>query len=409
MKHKRILGYSAIGLTLIAVGVAFIKPISTSNLLFRVRADMSNLSVTFNSSGAQSHTDNYTYYRSANTSLGNTFYLRNRSNINPQSNEVAVMCGNSEKGSIENEIIFTNTNIGTSLFEFRNILSISAVSNSSSTRTLTVFKSSDGTNWSDAGSLAFNSSGGTNTDVSGAKDIKLTYPSAYFTVYITSFTINYSCSDEPGPEKELSSISVSGAKTEFTIGDTFSFGGTVTAHYSDSTSADVTSSATFSGYDMDEEGEQTVTVSYTEDAVVKTTTYNITIAATPSPSATLSSLLTAKSYVVSGKINTYLYELTMDFANNMATARRCLYESGASALADFYTQSFEYFTNDSTITISFTSVGSLTQTGTSAVTFAARLKVNGSVSVAVTNNEITTLDIGLYNSSGTLQGTISLS
>ena len=175
------------------------------------------------------------------------------------------------------QIIFTTTNTGTSLFEFRNVLSISAASNSSSTRTLTVFKSSDGTNWNDAGSLAFNSSGGTNTDVSGAKYIKLTYPSAYFTVYITSFTINYSCSDDPGPEKELSSISVSGAKTEFTVGDTFSFGGTVTAHYTDSTSADVTGSATFSGYDMDESGEQTVTVTYTEDGVTKTTTYDIEV------------------------------------------------------------------------------------------------------------------------------------
>lgn len=38
MKHKRILGYSAIGLTLIAVGVAFIKPVSASGILFRVRA-----------------------------------------------------------------------------------------------------------------------------------------------------------------------------------------------------------------------------------------------------------------------------------------------------------------------------------------------------------------------------------
>ena len=299
MKHKRILGYSALGLTLAALSVAFVKPISTSNILFRVHADMSNLSVTFNSSGAQSHIDNYTYYRSANTSLGNTFYLRNRSNINPQSNQVAVMCGNSEKGSIENEIIFTTTNTGTSLFEFKNILSISAVSNSSSTRTLTVFKSSDGTNWNDAGSLAFNSSGGTNTDVSGAKYIKLTYPSAYFTVYITSFTINYSCSNEPEPEKELSSISVSGQTTEFTVGDSFEFGGTVTAHYSDSSTADVTSDATFTGYDMGETGEQTVTVSYTEDGITKTTTYSITVSSGEEPQ-TLSGtyFVSISSYVV---------------------------------------------------------------------------------------------------------------
>lgn len=38
MKYKKFLGYGAIGLTLIAVGVAFIKPISSSNLLLRARA-----------------------------------------------------------------------------------------------------------------------------------------------------------------------------------------------------------------------------------------------------------------------------------------------------------------------------------------------------------------------------------
>jgi len=74
----------------------------------------------------------------------------------------------------------------------------------------------------------------------------------------------------------LSSISVSGQKTSFTVGDTFSFGGTVTAHYNDESTADVTASATFTGYNMSTAGEQTVTVSYT-DGTTKTTTYGITV------------------------------------------------------------------------------------------------------------------------------------
>lgn len=80
----------------------------------------------------------------------------------------------------------------------------------------------------------------------------------------------------------LSSISVSGYTTEFAVGDTFAFGGTVTAHYSDSSSANVTASATFSGYDMSTAGNQTVTVSYTEGGVNKTTTYDITVASSSS-------------------------------------------------------------------------------------------------------------------------------
>lgn len=71
----------------------------------------------------------------------------------------------------------------------------------------------------------------------------------------------------------LSSITVSGYKTSFTQGDEFLFNGTVTAHYSDSSTGNVTNNATFSGYNMANVGTQTVTVSYQG----KTTTYQITV------------------------------------------------------------------------------------------------------------------------------------
>lgn len=65
MKHKRILGYSAIGLTLIAVGVAFIKPVSTSNLLIRTRAtDVIGGSIVFDKTNA-------TKSGTTNTTAGN--------------------------------------------------------------------------------------------------------------------------------------------------------------------------------------------------------------------------------------------------------------------------------------------------------------------------------------------------
>ena len=50
MKHKRFLGYGAIGLTLIAIGVAFIRPIGSSNMLFRVlaSAQVTGGTITFN-------------------------------------------------------------------------------------------------------------------------------------------------------------------------------------------------------------------------------------------------------------------------------------------------------------------------------------------------------------------------
>ena len=76
----------------------------------------------------------------------------------------------------------------------------------------------------------------------------------------------------------LDHITISGYTTTFTEGDTFNFGGTVTAHYNDESTKDVTSSATFTGYDMSILGtEQTVTVSYTEGGVTKEASYNIIV------------------------------------------------------------------------------------------------------------------------------------
>ena len=112
--------------------------------------------------------------------------------------------------------------------------------------------------------------------------------------------------------KGLTSISISGYTTEFTEGDTFSFGGTVTAYFDDSTSDVVTSSATFSGYDMLTPGNQTVTVSYDFKGTVASKTYGITIAA-----GTLSSLEISGQTTVYNKGATFSFDGTCKavFAN----------------------------------------------------------------------------------------------
>lgn len=77
----------------------------------------------------------------------------------------------------------------------------------------------------------------------------------------------------------LDHIAISGSyKTKIPTGDSFVFGGTVRAYYTDGTNAYVTSSATFSGYNMSTAGTYTVTVSYTEDGVTKTTSYSLQVA-----------------------------------------------------------------------------------------------------------------------------------
>lgn len=80
--------------------------------------------------------------------------------------------------------------------------------------------------------------------------------------------------------KTLTGIMLSGEyPTTFFVGDEFSFGetGTVTAVYDDNSTKVVTDKATFTGYDMNTAGTQTVTVSYTERGVTKTKTYEITV------------------------------------------------------------------------------------------------------------------------------------
>ena len=96
---------------------------------------------------------------------------------------------------------------------------------------------------------------------------------------VSQVTITYTT----GVAKTLSSITLSGDyPTTFTEKDEFSHEGmTVTASYDDNTTSDVTNLATFTGYNMNTVGSQTVEVSYTEGEITKTATYGITVNAGP--------------------------------------------------------------------------------------------------------------------------------
>ena len=122
--------------------------------------------------------------------------------------------------------------------------------------------------------------------------------------------------------KTLSSIAISDATTSYHVGDTF-VKPTVTATYDDSSTADVTSSTTFSGYNMSVAGNYTVTASYTEGSTTKTATYSISVAAAAEPlSAEVTGDMNTKTYVegsdydVTGLIVTITYDddSTRDFA-----------------------------------------------------------------------------------------------
>ena len=148
----------------------------------------------------------------------------------------------------------------------------------------------------------------------------------------------------------LDSITLSGQTLTFTQGGTFSFGGTVTAHYESTTQTqNVTASCTFSGYNLSNTGEQTVTVSYTEGNVTKTATYTITVTAEQSSTTvdiTIASYASANSWANGTKYTT----LNVD-TNITATV------TGGSNTGKYYTSGNEwriYQTESPTITITAT-------------------------------------------------------
>ena len=136
---------------------------------------------------------------------------------------------------------------------------------------------------------------------------------------VTSITVTYT----PASSSPLDHITLGGTyPTEFGLGEEFSHEGmTVTAHYEDNSTSDATSAATFSGYDMNTLGNQTVTVSYTKGSVTKTAQYGIKVVPAPTAVVTLDLVnsdwgfpseydTTQKSYTNNG------YTITLDESSN---------------------------------------------------------------------------------------------
>ena len=199
------------------------------------------------------------------------------------------------------------------------------------------------------------------------------------------FTMNGSCFISSAEvslakQKALSSIAVSGSyPTNFEVGDAFSHeGAVVTATYDDASDADVTSSATFSTPDMSSAGTKTITVSYTENAVEKTTTYNITVK-TP---ATLESIALSGSYLTTFNVGDAFSHEGMTVTANFNDETSA--DVTASATFTGYDMSAA---GVQTVTVSYTHKGVTTKTTTYSIT------VN---TVAVTGVTVTPTAASLY-------------
>ena len=162
---------------------------------------------------------------------------------------------------------------------------------------------------------------------------------------VSSISIEYTTGGSGGDtEKTLSSISLSGYTTSLTVGSPFSFGGTVTAHYSDSSTANVTSSTTFSGYNMSVVDSYTVTASYTESSVTKTATYTLNVASSGGgdPSNYYDSITATGDMALLGQLHDLTctkhktYNIYSDDLNTSNYFKTDPFNSNSSYLRDFY-------------------------------------------------------------------------
>lgn len=145
----------------------------------------------------------------------------------------------------------------------------------------------------------------------------------------------------------LTSISLSGSyRTDFKVGDTFSYSGLiVTAHYSNGNSKAVTNYVV-STPNMSIVGTQSVTVTYSENGVSKSTSYLITIS--KEEVVTLSSISLSGSYQT-----TFEYNETFNYTGLVVTAN---YSNGTSKVVTNYTVSTPSMTTTGvqSITVTYT-------------------------------------------------------
>ncbi len=223
----------------------------------------------------------------------------------------------------------------------------------------------------------------------------------------TSVKVYYSTSIQP-QTKTLDSIALSGTyPTSFVVGDTFDHTGiVVTATYNDETTADVTSSATFSGYDGSTTGSQNITVSYTEGGVTKTANYSVTVSARILDSIT-----------ISGQTTTFTQGGTFSFGGTVTAHYESTTQTQDVTASCTFTGYNLSNTGEQTITVSYTEGGVTKQTtytinvtSSQQQTYTATLSYPGGITTNMvgndTNNATTVgLDSSLFNVTATKRTT----
>jgi hypothetical protein len=262
MKYKRFLGYGAIGLTLIAIGVAFIKPFSTSNLLIRARAtNVIGGSIVFDKASAtKSGTTNTT---AGTTKTGGTVICKT---FNNDSTKSSGYVGAVKTGST---IKFFELD-GVTEYTFENLYYVSFNHGGTSFGFNLTGIYDDGSPFEFSYSARTTNPRNINfTDYGKVAHLRVEVTSDIVTL-LNSITFTYSCSS-----KHLSGVEVSQApaKTLYSTGDYFDPSGMlVKAVYSNDTKV-ATEAYTFSPSGPLSPSDTTITIYYGGFS----TTQNITV------------------------------------------------------------------------------------------------------------------------------------
>ena len=183
---------------------------------------------------------------------------------------------------------------------------------------------------------------------------------------------------EQGAAATLSSIAWTGYTTTYTVGDKFKADGTVTATYSDGSTKDVTSEASFSTPDMSTAGTKTVTITYEGE----TTTGKITVKDSGSTGwtrvTTVAELLAGGTFIIG-------YEATANSGVIVPMANK----GSATTSAEGYIYSGSKAVSGGKGTIDMSTVS---ETSNYEVTIVASTSVSGAICIKLGDNYLGNAD-----------------
>ncbi len=155
---------------------------------------------------------------------------------------------------------------------------------------------------------------GFDSSVAGTKTVTVSYAengvtrNASFTVVVSAPLLSY--------------ITVNSypTKTSYYVGESLDKTGlSVTAHYTDGSSANVSDRCTLTGFDSSRNGSQTISITYSEGGIVKGVSYNVTVAPVPLSSIAVTSQPYKTSYYIGDSLDTTGLVVTATYTNS-ATA-----------------------------------------------------------------------------------------